>query len=43
MTNEDSPGNSHLCGMYWHRNPSWFDWLWPGYVWHRRTGEKVCT
>ncbi len=41
MTNDDSPGNSHLCGMYWHRNPSWFDWLWPGYVWHRRTGEKV--
>jgi len=27
--------------MYWHRNPSWFDMLWPGYVWRRPTGEKV--
>jgi peptidoglycan/xylan/chitin deacetylase (PgdA/CDA1 family) len=27
--------------MYWHRNPSWFDTLWPGYVWHRHTDEKV--
>jgi peptidoglycan/xylan/chitin deacetylase (PgdA/CDA1 family) len=27
--------------MYWHRNPSWFKYIWPGYVWRKPTRERV--
>jgi len=26
--------------MYWHRNPSWFGYVWPGYRWRESTRAK---
>ncbi len=26
--------------MYWHKNPFWFKWIWPRYVWHKPTSAQ---